>query len=245
MSSGHNPWTSIADLLSGFVVVLLLLFVTAALLPHFQQKAEAQVREETRRDVMVRLAGLMKPAETQGLVRVDVDQRIVEFSDVSFKNGSACLTDPASAAVKAIAPLLADQLRADRSLVIQVEGHADPADVRRLVKSCGYFDNNTQLSALRATNVREIIAADAGGAARQRLPVTGWGSDRLRNTVDVFAPENRRVELHLVWRDEASTEAIPVAPPLAAAGGGDILDSMPVAAPSPILPSPTVEMNIP
>lgn len=211
MSSGPNPWTSIADLLSGFVVVLLLLFVTAALLPHFQQKADAEVREDSRNAFVTDLKQRLAAYEKLGLVHVNADKRLIEFSDVSFASASACLTPAAISAVDTVAPALGERLSADPTLSISVEGHTDPEPVHGLVNACGWFDNNTQLSTLRAANVRDRIVLLASDA-KSRLPVTGWGSDQLKNVALPFAPENRRVELLLRWRDE-NGEGARVSPP--------------------------------
>lgn len=211
MSIGNNPWIPIADLLSGFVIVLLLLFVTASLLPHFERqvavdaaRAERERREAERAEFLRSLESRLRPFADRGTVRMDVSRRLIEFGDVSFASGSACLTDGAESAVRAIAPVVAGQFATDPLLVIQVEGHTDPSPVRRLSNSCGWFANNTQLSTLRAQNVRELLVSGSADA-RARMPVTGWGPDRLRNREVPDAPENRRIELHIVWSDNAAT----------------------------------------
>lgn len=216
MSHNHNPWTSIADLLSGFVVVLLILFATAAALPRFPptvvlpkpgltvaQQAVAE-REARRRRFLKGLAEALTPYVAQGLVRVDEEQALIELSDVSFSPGSACLTTEASHAIAAIEPIVAEQLLRDPDLTIQVEGHCDPTPVQGVRNACGWFADNTQLSTLRASNVRDLLIATTGASARVRMPVMGWGPDRLRNAETPTAAENRRVELHMAWRTEPS-----------------------------------------
>jgi flagellar motor protein MotB len=205
----HNPWIPIADLLSGFVVVVLLLFVSAAILPRLEKEA-AQVSEEQRRTAaFADLRQTLAAEEAQGIIAVDVAGRTIELKDVSFEPASACLSPAAAAAVAKIAPAVARDLEAEPGLEVHLEGHTDPIPVARIQRSCGVFGDNTQLSALRAANVREQLLASAPAGARARMPVTGRGPDRLRNTVEPTAPENRRVELRWSWTGQAPEQPAP------------------------------------
>jgi flagellar motor protein MotB len=206
MAQGHNHWIPVADLLSAFVVVCLLLFVSAAIKPVIEKRKEfleAQEQgltlEEERTERFVGLKVQLSDVEEAGVLAVDPTNRTIEFRDVSFKSGSACLSEPAQQAILLIREVVLEDLTADGSLNIYLEGHTDPVPVGGLRRACGVFENNTQLSTLRASNVRDLLLADAEHY-RERMPVTGWGPDRLRNTDMPTSPVNRRVELKWSWQ---------------------------------------------
>lgn len=205
MATSNNPWTSIADLMSGFVVIVLVLFAAAVSIPKFKPpppvpKVDPLRQQEERREVFLSaLNTSLNPYMAQGLVSFDPKKRVIEFEDMSFGVGSACLTEQAAKAVDAVVAIIAERLEHDPNLTIHVEGHTDPRPVPKLTKACGWFADNTQLSTLRAANVRNRIGAKVSVETLARLPVTGWGADRLRNREDTNAAENRRVELHFVW----------------------------------------------
>ncbi len=219
---------SIADLMSGFVVVLLILFATAAALPHFQkpplppaltaEQIRANARDARHRKFLANLSSGLEKYARQGMVKVDVESGVIEFAgDVSYGKGIACLTTDAKKAVSAVAPTIAAELANDPELIVHIEGHTDPEKVQHPRSACGLFADNMQLSALRAANVRELIASQIAPELLARISVTGWGPDRLRNRVDTNASENRRVELHIEWRPDASTGASGMEPLCAAA----------------------------
>lgn len=220
MAATNNPWIPIADLFSGFVVVMILLFVGATALPRLEEEARRQElaaklaaqsrptesaaeRESRRRaEAFSQLRAALREEENRGLVTVDISGRTVELKDVSFEQGSACLDAAAARAVRKIAPLVAREMAQDDRLEVHIEGHTDPRPVTKTRAMCGVFADNTQLSALRAANIRELLMESVPLAARGRMPVTGYGPDRLRNRVDQNAAENRRVELRWIWPGE-------------------------------------------
>jgi hypothetical protein len=75
------------------------------------------------------------------------------------------------------------------------------------IPSCGYFANNTQLSTLRATNVKEELLLGADKARyKGRITVSGWGPEKLENEQEPTAAVSRRVEIRFVWEaDDAGT----------------------------------------
>ena len=193
---GHH-WIGISDLLSGFVVVMILLFVASVALRAEQVKSAVEQQAQARTDAMQGLrAELASFADT---VTVAVDDPRVEFMDSSFASGSACLDAQAEAAIDVLAPRVRAMLDQDPSLTVYVEGHSDPSTIRRLVNACGYFNDNTQLSTLRAANVRNRLVAGMDATTRARVPVSGWGAEKLRNTTDLYAAENRRVDVRPIW----------------------------------------------
>ena len=205
MAQQHNHWISVADLLSGFVVVCLLLFVTAAIKPQVEKRKElleeqrrGLTKEEKRTQRFASLKEGLSEAEAAGLLAVDPINRSIEFKDMSFESGSACVSLPARQAISLIKETVLEDLGKDSDLNIYLEGHTDPIPVGRVRRACGIFENNTQLSTLRATNVRELLLAEQI-EFRKRMPVTGWGPDRLKDIQDPTNPVNRRVELKWNW----------------------------------------------
>lgn len=218
--SRHNPWTSIADLFSGMVVVVLVLFASSAAIPRLRAAAAqhpapsrgdggappptpAQVRARQQEQFLDVLAARLAPFVALQIIDFDRGRRLVEFKDVSFRRGSACLVGEATHAIGAIASTIAGQLETDQTLTVHLEGHSDAVQIHGLLHGCGWFEDNTQLSTLRAANVRRVIAAGSSPAVRARLAVTGWGPDHLKNPRDPNAAENRRVELRFVWLSDA------------------------------------------
>ena len=199
--------------MSGFVVIVLVLFAAAVSIPKFKPPPPnatvdpLRQQEERRERFLSSLGESLEPYQATGIVSFDQNKRVLEFEDVSFDVGSACLTDQAEGAVDSVAAIVAARIESDPGLTIHIEGHTDPRPVPKLTKACGWFANNTQLSTLRAANVREHISTKVSRETLARLPVTGWGADRLRNLDDPNAPENRRVELHFVWAKTENNES--------------------------------------
>ncbi len=205
MAQGNNHWIPVADLLSGFVVVCLLLFVSAAVKPQvekrkelLEEQAKGLTEEEKRTQRFADLKAKLVEAEESGLLTVNPTQRSIEFKDVSFESGSACVSRPAREAIKLIQDVVLQDMNLDSTLNIYLEGHTDPIPVGKVRRACGIFENNTQLSTLRASNVRDLLLQE-NAKLRRRMPVTGWGPDRLRNLDDPTAAVNRRVELKWIW----------------------------------------------
>ena len=221
----HNPWIPIADLLSGFVVVTLLLFVGTAIQPRLERAAQEQreARAATappsetpaaraarmRAEAFSGLKRALAPEESRGLLAVDLDRQLVRLNDVSFAHGSACLGAEARAALAKISPLVGSQMSNDGALEVHLEGHTDPAPIAGIASGCGVFADNTQLSALRAANARAELIRALPPSFRSRMPVTGYGPDRLLNMRDPMASENRRVELRWVWRSSEEGNSAP------------------------------------
>lgn len=208
-SKSSNPWIPIADLLAGFVVIMLLMFVTASLRVMWLEEREAEAErarleaaEQRKRSAFDGVAGRLAEFEAAGIVRVDRTNSTVALTDLSFRSGSACLSPDAVGAVRAVASGLKELGESNRAmLTLYIEGHTDPRPVPRLANACGWFEDNIQLSTLRAANVRQEVISAAGQKLASSLAVAGYGSSRLANADEPTAPENRRVELRFVWPD--------------------------------------------
>jgi len=187
-----NPWIPIADLFSSVVLVVLLLFVMASISPKY-------TAEQKRVQVMHQFTAQLNDYEAKGQLRVYVDKSILEFTSVTFASGSALLTEDTSALVRDLAVKLKQSMLENPALEVLIEGHTDPAVVRATINRGGYFQNNIQLSALRAINVREGLLQHMGQEFASRIGVAGYGETRLKNTEDVYSADNRRIEIRLLW----------------------------------------------
>ena len=193
-----NPWISISDLLSSVVLVLLLLFVMASIIPKYNQ-------ENQRRLMMTQIDQTLKEYQDSGQVRVNTDTGILEFTSVTFDSGSAVLTPVTINIIQQLATKLKDYMDHNAMMELLIEGHTDPSPVatNRLVDRGGYFQNNIQLSTLRATNVRETLLKFMGKEYAGRIGAAGYGETRLKNVENPMSPENRRIELRIVWNGKS------------------------------------------
>ena len=194
MRDEKNPWIPIADLLSSVVLVLLLLFTMAVIVPRFTQETQ-------KREAITQLQGALHDYEVKGLVKVHMESGMLEFTDVTFDKGSALLNDKFIPVIKEVASILIANMDKNPKMQILIEGHTDPAVVFATVNKGGYFENNIQLSALRASNVRGYLLQSMGEAYVNRIGIAGYGETRLKNKDDIMASENRRVEIRMLWAE--------------------------------------------
>ena len=66
------------------------------------------------------------------------------------------------------------------------------------------FEDNIQLSTLRAANVRKELLASMGKEYANRIGVAGYGDTRLKNTEQPVSPDNRRIEIRLLWKGQSA-----------------------------------------
>ena len=188
----RNPWVSISDLLSSVVLVLLLLFVMASIIPKYTQEAQ-------RQQMMNQIDQALKDYKNQGLLKINIDTGVLEFTSVTFSSGSAVLNPETTKIIKELAEKLELYMDTNDTMEILIEGHTDPAVVSAVRNEGGYFSNNIQLSTLRAANAREALLQYMGTQYSKRIGVAGYGETRLRNTKDPLSAENRRIELRILW----------------------------------------------
>lgn len=188
----RSPWISISDLLSGVVLILLLLFVMATMMPSYSEEAK-------KHQMMEQIEAALKYYEDKGQIKIHIDTGILEFTSVTFASGSALLTNDAMKAVSELSKELKNYMDANESMEILIEGHTDPAAIRQVMNKGGYFSDNIGLSTLRAANVRAAILKDLGSGYSARIGVAGYGETRLKNTKNPLAPENRRIEIRILW----------------------------------------------
>lgn len=191
----RNPWISIADLLSSVVLVLLLMFTLAAIAPKYTQDAQ-------RHKIMEQISSALADYEKIGQLKVNQNEGILEFTSVTFPPGSAQLGADTVPLVKDIAVRLRQYMTEHPHMEVLIEGHTDPAAVTNVVNSGGYYENNIQLSTLRASNVRSALLGQMGNEYAKRIGVAGYGDTRLKNTQDPLSAENRRIEIRLLWNGQ-------------------------------------------
>lgn len=192
MKQQSNPWISISDLLSSVVLILLLLFIMASIVPKFSMDSQ-------RLEMMNQINLALKEYEKEGLVKVHRESGVLEFTSVTFDQGSAQLNSNTEHLVEEMSKKLQVYLKEKPNLEILIEGHTDPSAVHNVVNIGGYYDSNIQLSALRAINVRNTLLRHVGVEYSGRIGVAGYGETRLKNKDNPMASENRRVEIRLLW----------------------------------------------
>lgn len=192
MKQQSNPWISISDLLSSVVLILLLLFIMASIVPKFSMDSQ-------RLEMMNQINLALKEYEKEGLVKVHRESGVLEFTSVTFDQGSAQLNSNTEHLVEEMSKKLQVYLKEKPNLEILIEGHTDPSAVHNVVNIGGYYDSNIQLSALRAINVRNTLLRHVGAEYSGRIGVGGYGETRLKNKDNPMSSENRRVEIRLLW----------------------------------------------
>lgn len=190
-----NPWISISDLMSGTVLILLMMFILAAVLPQYTQEAR-------KREMMIRIGATLREYQNRGQVQIHLDTGILEFTSVTFAFGSAELSNSARDAIKDFSSQLKVYMLENPKMEILIEGHTDPANITTVVNRGGYFENNVQLSTLRAANVRNEVLNNIGWEYAHRIGVAGYGETRLKNTDNPLSAENRRIEIRFLWKGQ-------------------------------------------
>ena len=191
----NNPWVSISDLLSSVVLILLLMFILASVLPQYTQEAQ-------RREMMDSFEEALLEYTRSGQVKIHVETGMLEFTSVTFASASAELTPNAVAALKDFSKHLKIYMQENPKMEVLVEGHTDPSAVTKVLNKGGYFENNIQLSTLRAANVREALLKNIGKEYANRIGAAGYGETRLKNIDNPLSEENRRIEIRILWNGQ-------------------------------------------
>ena len=192
----RSPWISISDMLSGVVLILLLLFVMATIIPQYSAETEKQ-------EMMNQINQALQTYQEAGQIKVHIDTGMLEFTSVTFDSGSAVLTPNAMNAVKDLSANLKAHMDKHERMEVLIEGHTDPAAINNVMNRGGYFSDNIQLSTLRAANVRAVLLGYLGKEYSGRIGVAGYGETRLKNTVNPLSAENRRIEIRILWNGKS------------------------------------------
>jgi len=156
------------------------------------KRAEAAKRDRERLDLLARkLDSILKPLVNSGQVRVTQTARGVTLeinASVLFDEGDAALTPAARATLQTVAGLLKDDPHG-----IEVEGFTDNTPIGNPA-----FASNWELSAVRATTVVRLFAAN--GVAEERLAAVGRGANRpvASNDDPAGRARNRRVAITIL-----------------------------------------------
>ena len=126
MKQQSNPWISISDLLSSVVLILLLLFIMASIVPKFSMDSQ-------RLEMMNQINLALKEYEKEGLVKVHRESGVLEFTSVTFDQGSAQLNSNTEHLVEEMSKKLQVYLKEKPNLEILIEGHTDPSAVHNVV----------------------------------------------------------------------------------------------------------------
>ena len=192
MTKTRNPWISFADLLSSVVLILLILYVLATVVPKLSQISE-------ERDLMSEIKSGLKQYEASGQVKVHMETGTLEFTSMTFDTASAELSSETGELIHDLASRLIGYMSKHPEMEVLIEGHTDPRPIKAVINRGGHFSNNVQLSTLRAATVRAALLHVMGMQYASRIGVAGYGETRLKDKKDPFSAANRRVEIRLLW----------------------------------------------
>ena len=190
-----NPWISISDLLSSVVVVLLLMLIFTIISNRVEQK-------RNRETIFNEISSTLKSYEENGYLILDINNYVIQLSDITFETASACISNDYKQILETISQSLNFHLKKNDGMSVLVEGHSDSRAIRGLIDACGYFENNFQLSTLRAINVREELVRHLPDPHLHKLVgAAGYGDTRLNDQLDPISKKNRRIEIRLLFVD--------------------------------------------
>jgi len=157
-----------------------------------RKRAEAARRDRERLELLAqKLDSILKPLVNTGKMRVTQTARGVTLeinASALFDEGNAALTPGAQETLRTVADLLKNDPHG-----IEVEGFTDNTPIGNPA-----FASNWELSAVRATTVVRLFAAN--GVAEERLAAVGRGANRpvASNDDPVGRARNRRVAVTIL-----------------------------------------------
>ncbi|MEM1166094.1 MAG: OmpA family protein [Planctomycetota bacterium] len=166
-------------------------------------------------------------AANPGLVIYDSARGMLRFSsDLTFAPGSATVQAGASQGLAAVARVLNS---AAGAYDVRVVGHTDSQQISN-PNTRRRHPTNRHLSVHRAIAVSEALQQQ--GVAANRIETAGWGAQRpaVPNNASGGTPENRRVEIFVVPREDVA-----LAPPTTSGATGSTPVSRPAPSPPPIV----------
>ncbi|MCC7598145.1 OmpA family protein [Janthinobacterium sp. FW305-129] len=209
MKEKPNEWVAISDLMAGVVAVVMLLLVMAVLknaaaeMAHREQAEKGSIAQ--RKKIATMLGQLQADMASQGasqLVRFDIDNGKMTWSDSVFARSSACITPQARELFGKTEAVIADFLANNQGAQVFVEGHTDNLAVSKPVtdieRYCTVYDDNYTLSAARAREARRLLVGRLSAGSAKNVVVAGYGDSHPLDAVDPGNPRNRRVEVRLV-----------------------------------------------
>jgi len=207
MKEKPSEWVSISDLMAGVMAVVMLLLVVSVVKSSIEMQ---EIKDHQEKGVKSALKEIKTTIANKKISnKIQVTDSVLLLSDKSFESGSACLsTDVKHILETEIAPILSRKLIEYKQITVQIEGHTDAQPVKGVIidlkGKCALYDDNYSLSAGRAREARKavLIGVQNDTSISRRISVVGFGPDRLLNTLDTSAAENRRVEIRLISRTD-------------------------------------------
>lgn len=170
--------------------------------------AEASIQRERLREELEKIAALRGAlsegtVSSPGISSPDVEVFPREGGGMGVRIGGSLLfalgkTDLTEEG-RQVLRSLADQVRAESNLRVQVIGHTDDTRIVRPETKAAYPYGNLQLSAVRAVVVAKFLESE-GNIPRDRIGISAFGSRQplvANSSVDNRA-RNRRVEIHFM-----------------------------------------------
>lgn len=192
----NEEYISIADLMGGFVAVLLLLLVSSLL-------------RDTRDPATIAVTELKNAIVRKGLtskIDISVEDKYLTFRDredyTLFEQSSACINKSLFVELGEDFKTSIQTFLKSKGSLIFIEGHADAnpvkAPVTDCLKHCGCYDDNLTLSTLRARAFREFLIDGLPPELAKNVAIAGFGAEHLLEGVSPNDSKNRRVELRFV-----------------------------------------------
>ena len=202
--SNFDEWIPLSDMLACCVAVLLMIILIIEQRPSINKLPGT----EGLKEALMRIEG---ESENGKIYFVDGgDHYKLVLSTESFELGSPMIKDNIrdliiSAEEKILSTLI------ESSIIIRVEGHADAKPLyssKKLSvvnpkphKTYQYNYDNVLLSLQRAMEVKQLLVdkwarRDISDTVREKVSVSGYGSNRPVNRKKPLAAENRRVEIY-------------------------------------------------
>jgi chemotaxis protein MotB len=201
-----SEWIVIADLMSGVVAVVMLMFVVSMVQKQVAEKRHraemtqgAEAQRQRVKTVLEQMQEAFARENASSYIAIDAAAGKVTLQERAFKSGSACVEPQAKAAFAQVQDKIASYLLQFKEGQIYVEGHTDNQQVKVPVTDyhtfCTVYDDNFTLSAARAREARKLLVGRSNDDAARRVVVAGFGDSHPLAGRSPSDASNRRVEL--------------------------------------------------
>lgn len=209
MKDKPNEWIAVADLMSGVVAIVMLLFIVSVLQQEaYKVKAEEEIKkykEMSKRSVkaiFTLIEKSFKEHNNSDLMKIDLEKNKLVITEGIFAKGSACLSDSARDTFSKISTDVTIFLKLNPNNTIYIEGHTDNLPVLNPItdykKYCTVYADNYSLSAARAIEIKKVLDARLSKDYASRIIVAGYGDSHPLQGLNPDDPKNRRVEILFV-----------------------------------------------
>lgn len=209
MKDKPNEWVAVADLMSGVVAVIMLLFIVSVLQQAaYKAKAEEELKkykelnQKSVRAILYIIQESFNEHNNSDLVQVDFTKNKLIITEGIFGKGSACLSQSAKDSFIKIGSDIKKFLSLNPKNSIYIEGHTDNLPVLNPIidykKFCTVYADNYSLSASRAIEIKKVLDTDLSRELASRLIVAGYGDSHPIQGLNPSDPRNRRVEILFV-----------------------------------------------